>query len=44
MLAVNPTCAGNRVGEVLVSAFICCVNPFDLVVMSDCCLSVRYDL
>lgn len=44
MLAVNPTCAGNRVGEVLVGARICRVNPFDLVVISDCCLSVRYDL
>lgn len=31
MLAVNPTCAWNRVGEVLVSEFIGAINPFDLL-------------
>lgn len=43
MLAINPTCAWNRVDEVLVNEFICATNPFDLVLASACCLSMRYD-
>lgn len=43
MLAVNPTCAWNRVDEVLVSELIYTTNPFDLVLTSACCLSMRYD-